>query len=279
MCFNGYMSGGFSVLGLFLAWWVDHNTCNRKLAAGVFFFFTMEFLQAIQYMYLASGLGDDVCDTMVNKVLTILGFLHICVQPYFCHQINEALSQLPSAKNTPSHNAKLTQYMHQYTIVRRLSIIGGCLLFLRWPMSYIQEYHTQENRAGLSQEWLRGQELCTFKTQSMVHLGWSVPMADSTYLMQGIGLHSFLMFAPFFALYDKKGMCIQGSFLFLTGPFMASLITSNLMEQASIWCFFSIMQIAIMLFLIRETLIVRWSKSGVSMMELRPEDKKSGNKK
>ena len=34
----------------------------------------------------------------------------------------------------------------------------------------------------------------------------------------------------------------QGSFLLLTGPVMAAAITPNLMEQASIWCFFSIMQ-------------------------------------
>jgi len=32
------------------------------------------------------------------------------------------------------------------------------------------------------------------------------------------------------------------------------------MEQASIWCFFSITQIAIMLFCIRETLIINWGR-------------------
>jgi len=32
------------------------------------------------------------------------------------------------------------------------------------------------------------------------------------------------------------------------------------MEQASIWCFFSIAQIAIMLFCIRETLIINWGR-------------------
>lgn len=268
MCFNGYMSGSFAALGLFLAYWVDKNTCNRKLATGVFFFFTMEFLQAIQYMFIASGLGTEECNTFVNKFLTILGFIHICLQPTFCHLINESLSQDPSPKNSDEHNRKLEKYQNQYTIVRRLCLIGGFLLFLRWPMSYVDGWHTQENRPGYSQEWLRGQEVCTFKAQSMVHLGWSVPMSDSTYIMQGIGIHSFLMFAPFFALYDKKGMAIQGTFLFLTGPFLASAISPNLMEQASIWCFFSIAQIAIMLFLIRETLIVKWSKSGISFAEM-----------
>ena len=269
MCFNGWMSGGFAAVGLFVSWWIEHRTCNRKLAAGVFFFFTMEALQAVQYMFIASGLGDEVCNTMLNKFLTILGFLHICLQPTFCHLINESLSQSPSPKLPAAYNVKLQKYADQYTVIRRLCLIGGFLLFLRWPMSYVDGWNTQESRPGMSQEWLRGDQVCTFKTQAMVHLGWSVPMSDSTYIMQGIGIHSFLMFAPFFALYEKKGMMIQGAFLFLTGPYMASLITSNLMEQASIWCFFSIAQIGIMLFLIRETLIVKWAKSGTSLGDMK----------
>jgi hypothetical protein len=75
------------------------------------------------------------------------------------------------------------------------------------------------------------------------------------------------MFAPFFALYEKKGMVIQGIFLFAFGPGLAAWISPNLMEQASIWCFFSIAQISIMLFLIRETLIVNWGRGNISIMK------------
>ena len=93
------------------------------------------------------------------------------------------------------------------------------------------------------------------------HLAWSIPMADPTYVIPGAAIHSFLMFAPFFAMYEKKGMVIQGVFLFVFGPYLAGLITPNLMEQASIWCFFSIAQISIMLFCIRETLIINWGRN------------------
>jgi hypothetical protein len=86
-------------------------------------------------------------------------------------------------------------------------------------------------------------------------------MADPTYVIPGAAIHSFLMFAPFFALYEKKGMVIQGIFLFVFGPYLAGLITPNLMEQASIWCFFSIAQISIMLFCIRETLLINWGRN------------------
>ena len=61
-------------------------------------------------------------------------------------------------------------------------------------------------------------------------------------------------------MYEKKGMVVQGLFLFFTGPMLAAYITPNLMEQASVWCFFSIGQICSMLFLIREVLIVNWGR-------------------
>ena len=97
------------------------------------------------------------------------------------------------------------------------------------------------------------------------------------------------------------GMVIQGIFLFAFGPYLASWISPNLMEQASIWwvvtswqqhavsaltrpqlawpvvsqprspvdccvvglcrCFFSIAQISIMLFFIRETLVLHWGRT------------------
>jgi hypothetical protein len=46
-------------------------------------------------------------------------------------------------------------------------------------------------------------------------------MADPTYVIPGAAIHSFMMFAPFFALYEKKGMVIQGIFLFVFGPYLA----------------------------------------------------------
>lgn len=247
------MSAAFAAIGLFSAWWVHTRTSNVELASGIFFFFTMEFLQAIQYMFLATGLDDPMCDTIINKVLTLAGFLHICLQPYFCHVINASLT-------------KSQKYLDRYVVIKRLCLIGGFLLFIRHFLAYIPSLNTMNiNDANKSTEWLRGEHLCTFKSQAMYHLGWSVPMADPSYYVMGAGIHSFLMFAPFFALYEKKGMILQGCFLFVFGPVLASLISDDLMEQASIWCFFSIAQISIMLFLIRETLIVNWGRGNVSV--------------
>jgi hypothetical protein len=251
------MSGAFSAIGLFATWWIYSKTNNTALAVGVFYYFLMEFLQVIQYMFIAPSLDSPICETTVNKALTIAGFLHICFQPYFCHVINCALT-------------KNEKYRDRYMVIKRLCILGGSMLFARFLLSYVWPTTLGD---ATSTEWLRGQKLCTFRGN--YHLAWSVPMADPTYVIPGAAIHSFLMFAPFFALYEKKGMIIQGVFLFVTGPYIAGWITPNLMEQASIWCFFSIAQIGFMLFLIRETLIINWGKSGThtSLLKKTEEEK------
>jgi hypothetical protein len=98
-------------------------------------------------------------------------------------------------------------------------------------------------------------------------------MADPSYFVQGAGIHSFLMFAPFFAVNPRKGMILQGISLFLFGPVLAAVISDNLMEQASIWCFFSIAQIGLMLFTIRKSLIANWGRDNISV------SKEGGDKK
>lgn len=298
MCFTGSMSCAFSAIGLYAAYWIKTRTNNNDLAIGVFFFFTMEFLQAIQYGWgLATSLNDFTskysCKEYLNQFLTVCGFLHICLQPYYCHVINCALT-------------KSCKYKDRYMVIKRLCLWGGFLLFMRLPLSMADPYidnflgesrsifgmrvpvfdsmgiKTIENEsvippgftysrngiASNSTEWLRGDRLCTFKdAERMWHLGWSVPMADPSYYVMGASIHSFLMFIPFFVLYEKPGMIIQGLFLFFSGPIMAWLVSPYLMEQASIWCFVSIAEIATMLFIIREMLLTEFGKGQFKLLD------------
>jgi len=186
-------------------------------------------------------------------------------------------------------NASLTKsekYLWQYRVVLRLSAIAGIWLFSRFLIAYlglspptmdVSFPHGAET--GRSTEWLRGEKLCTFRGK--YHLAWSIPMADPSYYVPSAQIHAFMMYAPFLALYEKRGMLVQGGFLLLTGPVMAAVITPNLMEQASIWCFFSIMQIVAMLFLIRETLVLHWGRDThrASLFAKKPELKEKAEAK
>eukprot|EP01130_Rhizamoeba_saxonica_P002301 TRINITY_DN12132_c0_g1_i1.p1 TRINITY_DN12132_c0_g1~~TRINITY_DN12132_c0_g1_i1.p1 ORF type:complete len:284 (+),score=49.69 TRINITY_DN12132_c0_g1_i1:55-906(+) len=259
MCFDQKSSFSFAALGLFLAYYVHSRTHNTKLAIGVFWFFLMEFLQGFQYFWI------DDCDNFWNQFLTLLGFVHICFQPYFTHIINSSLTKNP-------------RVLQQYVVILRMCLLGGVMLFMRYVIAEFGIFSTGIDydivsdfsdyagnttvRAALpgfhrTQEWLRGEQLCTFSGK--YHLAWSVPMSEPTYWVPSAAIHSFLMFSPFFVI--KKNMVIQGVFLWLAGPYLASWITPNLMEQASIWCFFSIAQIGTMLFIIREQLLLHWGRS------------------
>jgi hypothetical protein len=251
MCFSKEMSGSFSMLGLLMSFWVYTKTSNLQLAIGVFYFFLMEFLQYFQYLVI------DDCDNWWNPVLTLAGYAHICYQPYFTHIINSALTKSPTK-------------LQMWVPILRLTLVGGTMLLMRYFLSELPGWRESKfasiadtnNVTGqsmnpdlaVSTEWLRGEKLCTISGK--YHLAWVVPMSDVSYYTPSAAIHSFLMFAPFFVI--KPDMIIQGVFLWATGPLLAAYITPNLMEQASIWCFFSISQIGIMLYIIRDVLIVNW---------------------
>lgn len=76
----------------------------------------------------------------------------------------------------------------------------------------------------------------------------------------------------------KRNMIIQGLFLFAFGPLAAAYVTPNLMEQASIWCFFSIAQIGIMLFLIREQLLIHWGRADAKKVSIMSKQEDVKNK-
>ena len=82
------------------------RTSNTELASGIFFFFTMELLQAVQYYFIADSLDSPICNEIINKTLTLLGFLHICMQPYMLQVINCALTQNP-------------KYRDRYVVIKR----------------------------------------------------------------------------------------------------------------------------------------------------------------
>jgi hypothetical protein len=109
--FSGEVCMAFAAVGFFATYWVYDRTNNFDLALGLFFFFSLEVLQAVQYIYVSPELKSSAdgfcggsnamkfygeqygCDSFENKLLTMLGFVHICFQPYFCHVINASLTK------------------------------------------------------------------------------------------------------------------------------------------------------------------------------------------
>ena len=139
-------------------------------------------------------------------MLTVLGFLHICFQPYFTHILNISLT---------NSSTLLTSWV----VILRICIIQGLWLFSRFVQAYVQGPDSYADKYAVenSTEWLRGEKLCT--TSGKFHLAWEVPMADVSYYVPSAAIHSFMMFMPFFVLHPK--MIVQGAVLWLTGPALA----------------------------------------------------------
>ena len=144
---------------------------GTRAAEGVLFFFAMEFLQFIQYFYIADNLKDPKCKNLINQVLTLVGFLHICLQvlpapplfpphffhrffhyhpfqPYYTHVMNAAMTPHPDNDNhkhrisNADHREKLRLKHAKFSVIQKLCLIGGGLLFARCLLAMNGQYTT-----------------------------------------------------------------------------------------------------------------------------------------
>ncbi|KAH3744240.1 DUF5765 domain-containing protein [Pelomyxa schiedti] len=248
MCFDQKTSALFAGIGLAVTYVAYRKERNSKNGFGVTigsaYFFAMEFLQFIQYFWI------DECENHINKVLTVVGYMHICFQPFFAHLMTYSLSY---NENTRA----------QIRAVMAMCVGGGVILFSRYLMS--PWAHVLPSADRPSTEWLASDgSLCTYSGNR--HLAWAVPLYEATYFVPGTAIHSYMMFMPYFVIRPPK-MWILGFFLLMSGPVLASYITDNLQEQASIWCFMSVIQVAVMVFLISKNQIERKSPKEQSITD------------
>ena len=82
MCFNQSMSFAFSALGLAVAAFVWMRSNNAKLTVGILFFFTMEFLQGLQYFWCALNTQlDCIAMTFIaNYTYNNVGLINATLQ-------------------------------------------------------------------------------------------------------------------------------------------------------------------------------------------------------
>jgi hypothetical protein len=220
MCFTYEISVCLSLYGCAISYYFYYH--KSRLFYTIGYFTLMEILQTAQYWVVADDINSPQCNTFWNKLLTTVGFIHICYQPYFINLYYEIV-----------YGDSIT--IPYFTIVKRLCLAGGTMLLSR----HFQRIAFDESYSNyLDTEWLNGDKLCTYKSQ--LHFAWSVPMADVSYYVPSTNMHFFLFFVPLMVMYENKRLAYRSVFMFITGPLFASYMTNNLQEQASIWCFVSI---------------------------------------
>lgn len=218
MCFSQPISLFFTVLGFALGQLYRYKNRTWKdpefwrVILSIDYFTSMEALQCIQYFWI------DECDNPINKALSWVGFLHICFQPLV---LNLGISWRVSR-----HNRYVVD-----TVIVPLCMIAG--VFFSSRMFLADEFPCP---VGLDP--LCATDTCTY--MGSIHLTWRFKMRASNLWTPGAWSHHFLMFAPAIL----TGNPLTSLFLFITGPIMGHYVTNwDLSEWASIWCYFSVLQV------------------------------------
>ena len=75
MCFSENMSLTIGIIGILSSFYFYNK--NIYASVGIGYFALMEILQFFQYKVI------NECDNYYNKLLTNIGYIHICFQPLF----------------------------------------------------------------------------------------------------------------------------------------------------------------------------------------------------
>lgn len=233
MCFNKEFTLAFTLLSVVVGtyiilgkgMWAKMEQWRRiRISACFYFFAFMEGIQFIEYLVI------DQCGNIINIVWTQLGYYHICFQPLFS---NIAFSALDS-KNTLRERDVNWKYIFYFCTV------AGVLMALRMIIPGLTDQRNQFMR--ICTEQIEG--FCGPKTCSMTgnyHLKWTFKLLKPSYVFPSIASHFMNMFVTPVLMGQTLGSVV----LFLSGPAIAAFFKATSGEQASIWCFFSIMEVCV----------------------------------
>jgi hypothetical protein len=181
---------------------------NIYASIGIGYFAIMEILQYFQYKVI------NQCDNKYNKLLTNIGYLHICFQSLFFNIWLFAFIKKPNV------------------IFLYMSFFAGLLLATR--LFFVSD----DELCDTNNEPLCGKQTCSFSGEK--HIAWNMRLrAPGKYwFTPSIGLSFFMWTIPALMTLELKPILA----MLLTFPYIASLLTNNIHEQPAIWCFTGIGQ-------------------------------------
>lgn len=215
MCFSENMSLAIGVSGI-LASLYFYSRNHKYAAIGIGYFALMEILQFFQYKVI------NQCDNEYNKFLTNLGYIHICFQPLF---FNLWLFEFTKKPN----------FIFIY-----MSFFAGLLLASR--LFFVKDKDLCDGK----HEPLCGEKTCAFAGTR--HIAWNIRLraAGKYWFTPSIGLHFFMWIIPVLTIFQIKPVMAA----LLSGPYLGFLLTNNIHEQPTIWCYTEIAQMLLTFFLL-----------------------------
>jgi len=205
MCWSGEASAVLATAGFAGAIYAAWKREPVVLCASLAYFSMMEALQAYTYSVI------DQCDNPSNQIATLLGYLHICFQPFFINAV--------SLYFLPSHIAK------------RIAPWAYSLCFLAAIMMLLRAYPFEWAGHCQPGNILCGKLLCS--VHGNWHIAWMVPLNQINENVPWYFIVGFII--PF--MYGSWRFTI---YHIITGPLLARATTSNMNEWPAVWCLLSI---------------------------------------
>ena len=214
MCFSENSSFAIGIAGILSS--VYFYNKNVYASIGIGYFAIMEILQFFQYKVI------NECDNIYNKILTNLGYIHICFQPLFVNLWLFAFTK------------------PNFTFIY-MSFFAGLLLASR--LLFVEDSELCDG----NNEPLCGTKTCSISGKR--HIAWNVRLRapGKNWFTPSIGLHFFMWFIPVLTIFELKPILA----ILLTGPYLGFLLTNNIHEQPAIWCYTAIGQMLLTYFLLK----------------------------
>ena len=237
MCWNGKASTVMATCGFIGSAYSAYKKEPPALWGCLTYFSLMEALQAYTYTVI------NACNDPMNQVATLLGFLHIAIQPFFINAM--------SLYFIPDKERRKVRYF-AYVVC----FICMILMFLKvYPFSWASHLP-------------RGNALCADRLCSVSgnwHIAWELPVND----FMNVTLFGYKFVWPAYIVAAFILPILYGSwrmtvYHLLMGPFLARLTTNNPNEFPAVWCLLSIGFLLIVVDTpVRKLLVVRrvwWSR-------------------
>jgi hypothetical protein len=216
MCFSENISLTIGLTGILSS--LYFYKINRYAAIGIGYFALMEILQFFQYKVI------NQCDNKYNKLLTNIGYIHICFQPLFFNLWLFAFTKNPN-------------FIFLY-----MSFFAGLLLASR--LFFVNDKELCNNN-----EPLCGKTTCSFSGNR--HIAWNIRLRapGKHWFTPSIGLHFFMWVIPVLIVFQIKPILA----MVLTLPYLGVLLTNNIHEQPAIWCYTVIGQMLVTYYILSFT--------------------------
>lgn len=221
MCWSGEASAVIAAIGIGSTAYAMARREPIEITSCLGFFSLMELLQAVTYTVV------DQCGTPANQMLTMLGYIHISMQPFFINTISMFF--------IPDHvRRRIAPAV--YTVCFCSTVI---MLMMIYPFDGV-------TMCSLDNSVMCGQSLCSY--MGSVHIAWQFPMnmlfhplPDPSIAELAYAVHWWMYLLPAFILPVLYGSWRCTGYHLFFGPILAFVfVGGDIHEMSAVWCLLSI---------------------------------------